>query len=52
MRALEIIVALIVAAVVFIALKLIGLVLHVALIAAAIGLVAGFLMARAFRRPT
>lgn len=50
MRALEIIVALIVAAVVFIALKLIGLVLHVALIAAAIGLVAGFLIARAFRR--
>jgi hypothetical protein len=51
MRTLEIFAALIVAAVVFIAVKLIGLVLHIALIAAAIGLIAGFAVARAFRRP-
>ncbi len=50
MRALEIIVALIVALVVFVVVKLLGLVIHVALIAAAIGLIAGFVIARMFRR--
>ncbi len=51
MRSLEITGALVAAVLVFIAMKLIGLVLHIALIAAAIGLVAGFLVARAFRGP-
>lgn len=50
MRALEIAAALILAAVAFIAVKLIGLVLHVALIAAVIGLIVGFAVARAFRQ--
>jgi hypothetical protein len=50
MRTLEIFVALIVAAAAFIAIKLIGFVLHVALIAAVLGLVAGFVIARLFRR--
>jgi hypothetical protein len=50
MRALEIIAALILAAVAFIVVKLIGLVLHVALIAAGIGLIVGFAIARAFRK--
>jgi hypothetical protein len=49
MRTFEIIVALVVAAVLFIVLKLIGLVIQFALIAAAIGFVAGLLIARAFR---
>lgn len=50
MRALEIVAALIVAAIAFIAVKLLGLVIHVALIAAALGLILGFGIARAFRR--
>ena len=50
MRALEIIVALILAGIVFVVVKFLGLVLHVALVAAAIGLVVGFIIARAFRR--
>jgi positive regulator of sigma E activity len=50
MRTLEIIVALIFALIVFVAIKLIGLVLHIALIGAALGLIAGFLIARVFRR--
>jgi hypothetical protein len=49
MRTLEIIAALILAGIVFVALKAIGLVLHIALIGAAVGLVAGFLLARMFR---
>ena len=50
MRTLELIAAVIVALVVFVAIKLIGVVLHIALIGAAIGLFAGFLLARAFRQ--
>lgn len=50
MRALEIIIALIVAALAFVALKLIGLVIHIALIGAVVGLVVGFFIARASRR--
>jgi hypothetical protein len=49
MRTLEIIVALVLAAVVFVAAKLIGFVLHIALIGAVVGLVVGFVIARAFR---
>ena len=50
MRALEIVVALIVAAAAFVAVKLLGLVIHIALIAAVLGLVVGFVIARLFRR--
>jgi len=50
MRALEIIVALIVALIAFVVVKLLGLVIHVALVAAAVGLIAGFIIARMFRR--
>ncbi len=50
MRTFEIIVALIAALVVFAAIKLIGFVIHIALIGAVVGLVIGFLIARAFRR--
>jgi hypothetical protein len=50
MRALEIVVALIVAAIAFVAVKLLGLVIHIALIAAVLGLIVGFVVARAFRR--
>lgn len=50
MRTLEVILALIFALVVFVALKLIGIVIHIALVGAAIGLVAGFLLARMFRK--
>src|ERR1700678_741538 len=50
MRALEIVVALIVAGVAFVAVKLIGLVLHVAIVAAVLGLIAGFVIARALRK--
>jgi NhaP-type Na+/H+ or K+/H+ antiporter len=50
MRALEIILALIAAAAVFVVLKLIGLVIHIALIGALVGLILGFAIARAFRR--
>jgi hypothetical protein len=49
MRTLEIVVALVLAAIVFVAVKLIGFVLHIALIGAAVGLVVGFVIARAFR---
>jgi hypothetical protein len=49
MRALEIVVALIVAAVAFVAVKLLGLVIHIAIIAAVLGLLVGFVIARAFR---
>jgi positive regulator of sigma E activity len=49
MRTLEIVVALIVALLAFVAIKLIGLMLHIALIGAAVGLVAGFVIARLFR---
>jgi hypothetical protein len=50
MRVLEIAVALIFALVIFVVLKLLGLVIHVALVVAAIGFVAGYLIARMFRR--
>jgi hypothetical protein len=50
MRALEIIVALIVALVAFVVLKVLGVVIHIALVVAAIGFVAGYLIARMFRR--
>jgi hypothetical protein len=50
MRALEIILALVFAAVVFVGLKVIGIVIHIALVGALIGLVAGFALARAFRK--
>lgn len=50
MRLFEIIAALIVALVAFAAIKLIGLVLHIALIGAAVGLVIGFVIARMLRR--
>lgn len=49
MRLLEIIVALVVALVAFAAIKLMGLVLHIAFIGAVVGLILGFLIARAFR---
>ena len=49
MKALEVIVALIVAALVFVGLKLIGLVIHIALLGAVVGMVIGFFIARAFR---
>ena len=51
MRTLEGVIALVVALVAFAALKLIGLVLHIALVGAAVGLVLGLVLARAFRRP-
>ena len=38
------------AAIVFVVLKLIGLVIHIALIGALVGLILGFAIARAFRR--
>jgi positive regulator of sigma E activity len=50
MRVLEIIAALILALVVFAAFKLIGVVVHIALVGAAVGLVIGFIIARAFRK--
>ncbi len=50
MRVLEIVVALIFALVAFAVIKAIGFVVHVALVCAAIGLVAGFLLARLLRR--
>jgi hypothetical protein len=51
MRLFEIIAAVVVALVAFAAFKLIGLVLHIALIGAAMGLVLGFVIARLLRRP-
>ena len=50
MQALEIVVALMLAVIVFVVAKLIGLVIHIALIAAILGLIAGFIIARALRR--
>jgi hypothetical protein len=52
MRTVELIAALILALIVFVALKLLGLFLKFALIAAALGFVAGLLIARAFRSRT
>lgn len=49
MRAFEIIAALILAAVAFVAVKIMGLVIHVAVIAAVLGLISGFVLARLFR---
>jgi membrane associated rhomboid family serine protease len=49
-RALEIIAALILAGLVFIVIKLIGVAIHIALIGAVVGLVIGFFVARMFRR--
>jgi len=46
----EIIAALLLAAIVFIVLKVIGLVVKFALVAAVLGFVAGLLLARAWRR--
>ena len=46
----EIIAALLLAAILFIVLKVIGLVVKFALVAAALGFVAGLLLARAWRR--
>jgi membrane associated rhomboid family serine protease len=50
MRTFEIIAALIVAAIVFVVLKVLGLLIKFALIAALLGFVAGLLLARLFRR--
>lgn len=50
MRTFEIIAALIVAAIVFVVLKVLGLLIKFALIAAVLGFVAGLLLARLFRR--
>jgi len=50
LRSFEIIAALLLAAILFIFLKVIGIVVKFALIAALVGFVAGLLLARAFRR--
>ncbi len=50
MRALEIAAALILGLIVLVTLKLIGMVIHVAIMGALVGLVLGFAIARAFRR--
>jgi hypothetical protein len=50
MHSLEMIAAITVALMVFVIVKLIGFVLYIALIAGALGLVAGFVIARAFRQ--
>lgn len=47
---LEILAALVVAGILFIIVKLIGLAIHIAIIAALIGLIVGFAAARMFRR--
>lgn len=52
MRTAELIAALVLALVLFLALKVLGLLLKFALIAAALGFVAGLLLARAFRGRT
>ncbi|HXR94489.1 MAG TPA: hypothetical protein VN718_01340 [Rhizomicrobium sp.] len=49
MRTFEFVVALVVAVVAFVVLKLIGLIVKFALIAAALGFIAGLVLARAFR---
>jgi hypothetical protein len=50
LKSFEIIAGLLLAAVLFVILKLIGIVVKFALIAALIGFVAGLVLARAFRR--
>ena len=50
MRTFEIVAGLLLAAVLFIVLKVIGMVIKFALIAAVLGFVAGLLLARSFRR--
>lgn len=50
MRAFEIIIALVVAALLFVVFKVLGLLLKFALIAAVLGFVAGLVLARLFRR--
>jgi multisubunit Na+/H+ antiporter MnhF subunit len=50
MRAFEIIIALVAAVLVFAVVKLLGLFLKLALVAALLGFVAGLLLARLFRR--
>ncbi|MEO8301177.1 MAG: hypothetical protein ABI608_05250 [Rhizomicrobium sp.] len=50
MRSFEIIAALLLAAVLFVVLKLIGMVVKIAAIAALLGFVGGLFLARAFRR--
>ena len=50
MRTFEIIAGLVVAALLFIVLKVIGMVVKFALIAAILGFVAGLVLARGFRR--
>lgn len=50
MRILEVGAAIIVALVAFAAFKLIGFVLHIALVGAAVGLIVGFVIARMLRR--
>jgi hypothetical protein len=50
MRTFELVLALLVALAVFVALELIGMVVKFALIAAALGFVAGLVLGRSFRR--
>ena len=50
MRSFEIIAGLLLAAILFIILKVIGIVVKFAAVAALVGFVAGLLLARAFRR--
>lgn len=50
MRTFEIIIALIVAALVFVVFKILGLLIKFALIAALLGFIAGLVLARLFRR--
>ena len=50
MRTMEIIAALLLAAIIFVVLKVIGLVIKFALIAAALGFVAGILLAQMLRK--
>lgn len=50
MKSFEIVAGLLLAAVLFVVLKLIGLVVKFALIAALVGFVAGLVLARSFRR--
>jgi hypothetical protein len=52
MRTFEVIAAIVIGLVLLVALKLIGLVLKFALIGALLGMVAGFFIARGFRKPT
>ncbi|HWD27178.1 MAG TPA: hypothetical protein VG387_08435 [Rhizomicrobium sp.] len=49
MRVLEIIVAVVLALIVFVALKIMGMLIHVALIGAAVGFVLGLVITFAFR---